>query len=142
MDVGGAKILVTHGEQHDPFNQVDYDHLPGPGAPGSAQAKDFQYPPGSLLVKEILNPLKKKRNMRFADLLKPDFQGAVLTALAVDPLAVKVALKDESLEIIRRALQNLGEVTFDLGADELGSGLQAPRRRVDAGGDRSLSNGN
>lgn len=120
MNVGGATILITHGEQHDPFNQVDYDHLPGPDAPGSAQAKDFQYPPGSLLVKEILNPLKKKRNMRFADLLKPDFQGAVLTALAVDPLAVKVALKGESLEIIRRALYNLGQVSFDPKADELG----------------------
>ena len=105
MKVGGTKILITHGEQNDPFNQVDYEHLPGPGAPGSAQAKNFQYPAGSLLVKEILNPLKRKRNMRFADLLKPDFQGAVLTALAVDPLAVKVALKDETLEIIRRALK-------------------------------------
>jgi UDP-2,3-diacylglucosamine pyrophosphatase LpxH len=120
MNVGGATILITHGEQHDPFNQVDYDHLPGPGAPGSAQADAFKYPPGSLLVKEILNPLKKKRNMRFADLLKPDFQGAVLTALAVDPLAVKVALKGESLEIIQRALQNLGQISFDPGADELG----------------------
>ena len=120
MDVGGAKILITHGEQRDPFNQVDYEHLPGPGAPESAQAKNFKYPPGSLLVKEILNPLKRKRNMRFADLLKPDFQGAVLTALAVDPLAVKVAAKSESFEIIRRALQNLGEISFEPGADELG----------------------
>ena len=120
MTVGGAKILVTHGEQNDPFNQVDYENLPGPGAQGSPQAKDFEYPAGSLLVKEILNPLKRKRNMRFADLLKPDFQGAVLTALAVDPLAVKVALKDETFEIIRRALQNLGVVAFDPGADELG----------------------
>jgi UDP-2,3-diacylglucosamine pyrophosphatase LpxH len=120
LKVGGAAILFTHGEQNDPFNQVDYGHLPGPGAPGSAQAKDFQYPAGSLLVKEILNPLKRKRSMRFADLLKPDFQGAVLTALGVDPLAVKVALKGESLEIIHRALQNLGEVSFVPGADELG----------------------
>jgi UDP-2,3-diacylglucosamine pyrophosphatase LpxH len=120
MTVGGARILVTHGEQRDPFNQVDYEHLPGPVAPGSAQFKDFKYPPGSQLVKEILNPLKRKRNMRFADLLKPDFQGAVLTALAVDPLAVKVALKDETLEIINGALQNLGEVSFVPGADELG----------------------
>lgn len=120
LDVGGARILITHGEQHDPFNQVDYDHLPGPGSPGSLQAKDFQYPPGSLLVKEILNPLKRKRNLRFADLLKPDFQGAVLTALAVDPLSVKVALKSETLEIISEALQNLGEVSFAPGADELG----------------------
>jgi UDP-2,3-diacylglucosamine pyrophosphatase LpxH len=120
LNVGGTTILITHGEQNDPFNQVDYAHLPGPAAPGSAQAKDFQYPAGSLLVKEILNPLKRKHSMRFADLLKPDFQGAVLTALAVDPLAVKVALKGESLEIIHRALQNLGEVSFVPGVDEFG----------------------
>lgn len=120
LNVGGATILITHGEQHDPFNQVDYDHLPGPGATASVQPDTFKYPPGSLLVKEILNPLKKKRHMRFADLLKPDFQGAVLTALAVDPLAVRVALKGESLEIIRGALQNLGGVSFAPVADELG----------------------
>ena len=120
LKVGGATILVTHGEQNDPFNQVDYEHLPGPGGPGSAQAKDFQYPAGSMLVKEILNPLKRKQRMRFADLLKPDFQGAVLTALGVDPLAVKVALKGKSLEIICRAVQNLGEVSFVPGADEFG----------------------
>lgn len=29
MNVGGATILITHGEQDDPFNQVDYNHLPG-----------------------------------------------------------------------------------------------------------------
>jgi predicted phosphodiesterase len=120
LEVGGAKILFTHGEQNDSFNQVDYDHLPGPGARGSAQAKDFQYPPGSLLVKQILNPLKREHHMRFADLLKPDFQGAVLTALGVDPSAAKVALKEESLEIIRGALNNLGEVTFVPGMDEVG----------------------
>jgi len=120
LEVGGAKILFTHGEQNDPFNQVDYDHLPGPGASGSLSAQDFKYPPGSLLVKEILNPLKKKYQMRFADLLKPDFHGAVLTALGVDPSAAKVALREESLEIIRGALQNLGEVTFVPGTDEVG----------------------
>jgi UDP-2,3-diacylglucosamine pyrophosphatase LpxH len=120
MTFDKTRILITHGEQNDPFNLVEYEHLPGPGAPESAQAKDFEYPAGSLLVKEILNPLKRNRNMRFADLLKPDFQGAVLTALAVDPLAMKVALKSESFEIIQRALQNLGVVAFDPGADELG----------------------
>lgn len=120
LNVGGAPILVTHGEQRDPFNQVDYEHLPGPGASVSVHADDFKYPPGSLLVKEILNPLKKEHCMRLADLLKPDFQGAVLAALAVDPLAVRVALKGESLEIIRRALENLGDVTFEPSTDEIG----------------------
>jgi UDP-2,3-diacylglucosamine pyrophosphatase LpxH len=120
IDVGGATILITHGEQRDPFNQVDYDHLPGPDAPASARGEDFHYPPGSLLVKEILNPLKKEHRMRFADLLKPDFQGAVLTALAVDPYAARVALKGEALEIIRGALDNLGEVSFIPVTDEVG----------------------
>jgi UDP-2,3-diacylglucosamine pyrophosphatase LpxH len=120
LRIGDINILITHGEQRDPFNQVDYEHLPGPDAPESASAEDFDYPPGSLLVKEILNPLKKKHNMRFADLLKPDFQGAVLTALAVDPYAVKVALKGEALEIVSGALENLGDVTFDPSTDEIG----------------------
>jgi UDP-2,3-diacylglucosamine pyrophosphatase LpxH len=120
LKVGGAAILFTHGEQNDPFNQVDYDHLPGPEAPASARAEEFHYAPGSLLAKEILNPLKKTHKMRFADLLKPDFHGAAMTALAVDPGAVRVALKGESLEIISGAVENLGEVTFVPGMDEVG----------------------
>lgn len=120
LNSGGAKILITHGEQNDPFNQVDYDHLPGPGSSLSIGMQDFQYPPGSLLVKKILNPLKKRYQMRFADLLKPDFQGAVLTALAVDPFSVRAALKGESLEIIRGVLDNLGVVSFEPRMDELG----------------------
>jgi UDP-2,3-diacylglucosamine pyrophosphatase LpxH len=120
LKVGGAAILFTHGEQNDPFNQVDYDHLPGPEALASARAEEFHYAPGSLLVKEILNPLKRTYKMRFADLLKPDFHGAAMTALAVDPGAVRVALKGESLEIISGAVENLGQVTFVPGMDEVG----------------------
>ena len=118
LTIGGATLVVTHGEQNDPFNKVDYDHLPG--SSGSVRAEDFKYSPGSTLVKQILNPLKREYGMRFADLLKPDFQGAVLTALGVDPSAVRIALKEESLDIIRGALDNLGEVTFALDADEIG----------------------
>jgi UDP-2,3-diacylglucosamine pyrophosphatase LpxH len=119
LDVGGAKILFTHGEQRDSFNEVDYAHLPGPGAPGSASAKDFEYSPGSVLVKELLNPLKKEYHMRFADLLKPDIQGAVLTALGVNPGAAKVVLKGKSLEIVGGIIENLGQVTFVPGGREV-----------------------
>jgi hypothetical protein len=58
--------------------------------------------------------------MRFLDMLKPDFHGAVLTALGVNPSAAKAVLKEESLDIIRGALKNLGEVTFVPGMDEVG----------------------
>ena len=38
IDAGGARILITHGEQNDEWNKVDYPHLPGPGAPQSSGA--------------------------------------------------------------------------------------------------------
>ena len=86
LEIGGARVLYCHGEHNDPWNQVDYDELM------DREAWDrFAYPPGSRLVKRILNPLKRDFGMRFADLLKPDFSGAVMAGLAVDPSAVRAA---------------------------------------------------
>jgi UDP-2,3-diacylglucosamine pyrophosphatase LpxH len=92
IDVGGAKILVTHGEHNDPWNFVDYGRL--------GKDPSFEYAPGSRLVKQLMNPLKRAYGMRFADLLKPDFQGAVLTALAVDPTAVKLLFKKTTASML------------------------------------------
>jgi UDP-2,3-diacylglucosamine pyrophosphatase LpxH len=95
--VGGARVLLGHGEQNDPWNQVDYPALKA--RPVHGAYPDYRYAPGSRLVKTLLNPLKRQYGMRFADLLKPDFQGGALTALAVDPAAVKVVFKGGALEI-------------------------------------------
>lgn len=84
LDVGGARVLYTHGEQNDHWNKLDYSDLLD-----RARWASFTYPPGSRLVKRILNPLKKDHQMRFADLLKPDFHGAVMAALAVDATALR-----------------------------------------------------
>jgi predicted phosphodiesterase len=108
LQIGGAKILISHGEQNDLWNQLDYPRLTATakatettaaGGGGSA-AERFEYPPGSRLVKRLLNPLKARYGMRFADLLKPDFQGAALTALAVNPLAVRTLLGGSTLKIL------------------------------------------
>ncbi len=100
LDVGGARILVSHGEQSDEWNKVDYPHLPGPGAPSGASHDSFRYAPGSRLVKTIMNPLKRVYGLRLIDLIKPDFQGGVLTALAVSPNAVKEVFKGSTISLL------------------------------------------
>lgn len=122
LDVGGARILVTHGEQNDEWNKVDYPHLPGPGAPRSASAESFRYAAGSKLVKTIMNPLKRAYRLKLIDLIKPDFQGGVLTALAVSPQAVKEVFKGSTLDLLLQLRQSKsGPATFGPDdEDELG----------------------
>lgn len=99
LNINGARVLVTHGEQDDAWNKLPYDSLPGPDGP-DVSPDSFEYPPGSILVKTLLNPLKGKYNMRFADLLKPDFRGAVLTALAVNPTSVRSIFQGSTAELL------------------------------------------
>lgn len=126
LEEGGARVLVTHGQHDDVFNRVDWSTLPGPGAP-VRQNGTFHHPPGSTLVKELLNPLKRDFRMRFMDLLKPDFQGAVLTGLAVDPAAVRVAWSRGTASLLYQLFKATGGPnTFVDEADaELDLGLEA-----------------
>lgn len=111
IEVGGVRILLAHGEHNDPWNRLDYAALPAPGSP--ADGSRFRHPPGSVLVKTLLNPLKKQYGMRFADLLKPDFHGAVLTALAVDPGMVKLAFQQSNLSIMWQLFRRMsGPMSF------------------------------
>jgi UDP-2,3-diacylglucosamine pyrophosphatase LpxH len=124
LEQNGARILISHGEQSDKWNQLPYKTLPGPNGPESASADDFVYPPGSRLVKTLLNPLKVKYGMRFADLLKPDFQGAVLTALAVNPLAVRMVFQGSTLTLMWQLFRRShGASTFADGDDGIEHGL-------------------
>jgi hypothetical protein len=83
-------------------------------------------------VKKLLNPLKRQYGMRFTDLLMPDFQGALLAALAVNPGAVRLAFQGASLrmgwQLLRRSL---APATFDPEEAELDLGLA---ERVKAAG--------
>jgi predicted phosphodiesterase len=119
LEVGGARILVTHGEHNDAWNQVDYAQLPGPDAKNSgAKPESFSYAPGSRLVKTLMNPLKTQFGMRFADLLKPDFQGAVLTALAVDPTAVRTVFKGSTIQLMWQLFRQMsGPAAFPSGGE-------------------------
>lgn len=126
LSMGGARLLITHGEQSDAWNRVDYMHLPGPGAPPSANASDYAYAPGSRLVKTLMNPLKRQYGLRLIDLIKPDFHGGVLTAMAVSPSAVKEVFKGSSIELLwQLKQQRRGPSTFAPGDDEEDLGLTA-----------------
>ena len=111
LTLGGARILVTHGEQDDRWNKVDYERL-------LAGDKRYVYAPGSVLVKKILNPGTSKHGMRFLSLLKPDFQGAALSALAVDPTVAKQIFKGATLGMLAQLFQRKGMAATFVGEDE------------------------
>ncbi len=114
LEVGGVRVLIAHGEHGDPWNRIDYDTLPASASQLRAAQSPFSYPPGSRLVKTLMNPLKRQHRMRFIDLLKPDFQGAVLTALAVNPAAVKTVFKGSTLSLLWQLFRRpSGAVSFD-----------------------------
>lgn len=143
LQVGSTRVLVAHGEHCDAWNRVDYLHLPGPGGAPASAASDFEYAPGSRLVKTLMNPLKRAWGLRLIDLIKPDFQGGVLTALAVNMQAVKEAFKGSTLQILRELnKQSRAANTFadDEEGDELGlqaafdgAGLDEDERELLAG---------
>lgn len=100
LEIGGARILVTHGEHDDQWNKVDYGRL--------LQLDRFRYAAGSVLVKQIMNPITRRHGLRFVSLLKPDFQGAALTALAVAPGIVKQLFSAASLDIAWQLFKKAG----------------------------------
>jgi UDP-2,3-diacylglucosamine pyrophosphatase LpxH len=108
FEVGGARILVTHGEHNDAWNRVDdWKGL-------LAKSKKFRFAPGSELVKKLLNPLTRDYKLKFANLLKPDFQGATLTALAVAPNAMKVLLGKATASIVWQLFRKMsGPAAFE-----------------------------
>ncbi|MEZ4309864.1 MAG: hypothetical protein R3F14_17640, partial [Polyangiaceae bacterium] len=105
LEVGGARIVVTHGEHADQMNRIEYSKLLD-GTPAVVPG-ELRYPPGSRLVKSLMNPLKLREKMRYMDLLKPDVRGAVLTALAANPAATKVLLSTAGVRIVGGWLLNL-----------------------------------
>ncbi len=109
IEVHGVRVLVTHGEHTDPWNRVDYRQLVEP-------LERFPRSAGTQLVKKLMNPLVSDYDLRFINLLKPDFQGAVLAALAVAPDAVKVVFQSATLNILWQLFQAPPQ-PFDAGVD-------------------------
>ena len=73
-----GELLIEHGNQYDRWNKVDHDGLRRIRAVisrGQDPDSNFKAPPGSRLVVDIMNDLK--RDFNFINLLKPENQAAV-----------------------------------------------------------------
>jgi UDP-2,3-diacylglucosamine pyrophosphatase LpxH len=71
--VGNAVVLVEHGNVLDPWNRINHAALQGAFSLASrnlSDVSDYQPPPGSRLVLEVVNELR--RSFRWIDCLKPE----------------------------------------------------------------------
>ena len=85
--VGGRRVFITHGNEVDAWNYVRYEDLAraarrlNSGRP--LTAKEWEPNAGTMLVKQIMNEIK--RTYRWIDLLKPEVQAALGVLIAIDP---------------------------------------------------------
>lgn len=80
-----GRLLVEHGNRYDAWNAVAHDELRHVRARLSRgeRAGTFTVQPGSRLVVEVMNPIKRK--FSFIDLLKPETSGAIPILAVLDP---------------------------------------------------------
>jgi len=98
-------VLVEHGNRYDGWNVIDFDRLrryrsecsrrldPSPDAL-------FEAPAGSMLVEEVMNPIKA--DYGFIDLLKPENDAAVPLLLALEPAYAKDIDRLERVHQLRK----------------------------------------
>jgi len=82
-------VLIEHGNRYDKWNVVSHDALREIRSALSRREVpiDYRGPPGSLLVQQVLNPLKAK--YPWVDLLKPETSGMAPILAVLDPAAMK-----------------------------------------------------
>ena len=78
-------LLIEHGNRYDSWNMVDHGALRALRSALSRREDGpaFVPPPGSKLVVDVMNPLKKKYS--FVDLLKPENEVLLPILMVLDP---------------------------------------------------------
>jgi len=89
--VDGA-VLIEHGNRYDKWNVVSHDALRQIRSALSRREVALEYdgPPGSQLVQQVLNPIKAR--YPWVDLLKPETSGMLPILAVLDPAAMTKAL--------------------------------------------------
>jgi UDP-2,3-diacylglucosamine pyrophosphatase LpxH len=81
-------VLIEHGNRYDGFNVIDHDRLRRHRSIRSRRLPlrrdaEFQPPPGSQLVEQVMNPIKI--DYPFIDLLKPETGAVIPLIIALEP---------------------------------------------------------
>lgn len=84
-----GSVLIEHGNRYDKWNVVSHDALRAIRSAMSRGESPIKYigPPGSQLVKDVMNPIKEK--YPFVDLLKPENSGMLPILAVLEPSAMK-----------------------------------------------------
>lgn len=103
-------VVIEHGNRYDGFNVVNHDQLRSIRSSISrhepiSAADEFIPPPGSLLVADIMNPIKKSYG--FVDLLKPETEAVIPLLLALEPGYLKDVEKLWKLRKLKSAAHRL-----------------------------------
>ncbi len=82
-------VLIEHGNRYDKWNSVSHNALRAIRSAMSRRENPIEYlgPPGSQLVKEMMNPIKERYS--FVDLLKPENAGVLPILAVLEPSAMK-----------------------------------------------------
>jgi len=96
--INGIQVQIEHGNEGDPFNSLHYTTLFNDAEKGT---KEFSYPPGTLLVYDIMNGFKEE--FRFVDLLKPEMPAVVLILLALKPFMSALKIPGISIKMLLAA---------------------------------------
>jgi UDP-2,3-diacylglucosamine pyrophosphatase LpxH len=82
-------VLIEHGNRYDKWNVVSHDALREIRSALSRREVpiDYQGPPGSQMVEQVLNPLKE--TYPWVDLLKPETSGMLPILAVLNPAAMK-----------------------------------------------------
>ena len=100
-------VLIEHGNRYDKWNVVSHNALRTIRSAMSRLENPIDYlgPPGSQLVADVMNPIKKR--YPFVDLLKPENSGVLPILAVLEPSAMQHVLQLSAL-----ATKSM-EVSFD-----------------------------
>ena len=113
-------LIIEHGNRYDRWNIVSHGAMRAIRSAMSRLETPIEYlgPPGSQLVKEVMNPIKHK--FQFIDLLKPETSGVLPILAVLEPSAMKNVIRLSEL-----AAKSM-TVTFDK------NGLPRDQQNIDA----------
>ena len=124
--------LIEHGNRYDNFNVVDHDRLRRFRSLLSRRQPippehDFEAPPGSRMVAEVINPIKER--YRFIDLLKPEVEAMIPLLLALEP-----GLRAKLARVLPIAADAARHRMREAALPALGGDISAGGRGEDVGG--------